>query len=750
MEQRIKKIKLFRALKVVYYCLGMPLFLLAVMALVSQLYGHLPFGGNPGDGLLDAIKVFFNSPAMYSVWIALGIWLVIGLIQIVCGHFIKNRHSRMLVVVASMLVILLVPIFVIDAIYTAKVNDLREEYGISADTKVDTSKSGIVIKDYSEQLSYYHTHTGGGEANGKKTSLTDTLIESATNFCNFYNVPFYGEGKTSVANNFTNRPLFYDELGFDYDGNGAVDEYDHIIVANTFDTSKYTAKNDRFWFSEITLKSKDGSVTETVKGNFFCRVYGQPIAAEFGSSEVKTVSTYMWYDGDKGSFEATDGVYGSAFYNKNGLLSDGYIYSIDVALRILEDYYSAQDEMKAAYAAYTAAAGKLTEDQIKSGVLYGKQTNDDDSVTVVESAKDRWAERYTGADATDEDKALFARENAMAGQYSLTSAELNTILSVLGNEVGTAPLVGSLLGTIVNTFGVQLNFTLPTILGLFLSEDLAAWAGEALGMTDTSIAIGWSSTTSPEHPDQHLTITFSGGVFTTPVVLDLDETFALSQLTPVLEGLGISSAVLGEVLGLLGLNATGDNIDELISSLLGSLYWYTSPVLDPVFNYYANEELNVPITEESSNADKAKKALYDYQTAFAKYSRAEYEGGMHGYMIGSRLIGSSIGDGSFSADNGLTTLAAVKQLQIDLSYQPEMYSILIVRDMLMTFAAIILFFTVMSYLAADREILYATGKIELKGKKAKKEKKGKKDEETAEELPEETAALAEENNEEVR
>ena len=64
-----------------------------------------------------------------------------------------------------------------------------------------------------------------------------------------------------------------------------------------------------------------------------------------------------------------------------------------------------------------------------------------------------------------------------------------------------------------------------------------------------------------------------------------------------------------------------------------------------------------------------------------------------------------------------------------------MYSILIVRDMLMTFAAFILFFTMMSYIAADREILWATGKIDpSKGKKAKKGKKADKADENNKEV----------------
>lgn len=702
MEQRIKKIKLFRTLKVVYYCLGLPLFVLAVMTLASQIYGHWPFMSDGGDGLFEAIKVFFSSPAMYSVWIAFGIWLVIGIIQIICSKLIPNRHSRALVVIAVMLIVVLVPIFVIDAAYGAKVTSIREEYGFgddAKDTTVDTNSDGLVIKDYSEQLSYYHTHSGdSSKANGKKTSLTDTLIANTTNFCTVYNIPYYGGLKSAESNNFANQALYYDDYNFDYNGDGTINGYDHILVSNTFDTdaNKAALKDGRYWFSSITLKSKDGTATEKIDGNFYCIVYTQAIADGFGTSKTKNVKNYIWYDGDKGSFVATEGDFGTAYYNKNGMLSDGYIFSMDVALNILEAYYSGEAEMKAAFKAYTAAGGSLTEDALKAQIM-------DDAAIAQEN-------RYTGADATDADKLAWQKSQAAVSGYTLTSAELGDILKVLGKEIGENSTVKSLVGTLLG----GTTFSIADILGLVgLSDTLAEWATAKLGLDGVIISL--SSGTG-------LTLNVSGGPFLSPVAIVIDRDFTLDSLNEVLTPLGIDNAMLADVLGLLGLTVQADGtITDMVASLLENLlYSYQSPVIDTVYSFYADATLNA---EDASAKDKA---LYQYQVAYAKYSKAYYEGNVHGYMIGSRLIGDTIGSGNYSSDSGLTTLLEVQQMQVDLSYQPEMYSILIVRDMLMTFAALIIFFTLMSYIAADREILYATGKIELKGKRGKK--KGKKDE----------------------
>ncbi len=726
-QQSISKMKLFRTLKVVYYCLGMPLFILACMTLASQMYGRWPFAGDPSTGSIgfEAFKVFFGSPAMYSIWIAFGIWLVIGIVQIICHKTVKNRRARTMIVVAVMLVVLIVPVFVIDAVFGAKVEQ------ISAD-----AAKGVVVEDYSYQLSYFHTKSGASTSNGKRLSLTDKLINNVEEFCRVYNIDYYGGAKVSKANNFTNDGLYYDELGFDYNESGAVDEYDHILITNTFDTKSATAVNGRYWFDSIELKSKTGANTLKVNGNFYCIVFGQAIPSSYGSSATENVTCFIWYNGDKGSFVKTDGFYGNAFYNKNGLLSDGYMYDITVALNILESYYSAQEEMAAAYKAYTAANSSAAgEEELQASITDGAAT--------------RLYNRYNGAEATDEDKTLWARENAMAEQYSLTAGELDIILMELGDKVGTTSLIAELIPLAGGLVGGLLN--IETILTDLLGNTLGGFLYEKLNLTDVTIGMAYEG---------NLKISLTGGAFSgaNEVVIDFNDTLTIASLEAdliqVFKNVGIISpgaddeeakealvGMLAKVIGLLGLSVSDDAADlsEMLTGVLESLYWYQSPILDSVFDYFVDDTLDT-----NNNADAA---LAQYQAAYSKFLRAQFEGGAHGYMIGSRLIGASLGDGSYSAEQGLVSLAEVKQLQTDLSYQPTMYSILVVRDMLMTFAAIIIFFTLLSYIAADREILYATGQIVPKAKKEKKSKKGEDTPEKVEDASEEnTEPLLEENS----
>ena len=182
MEQRVKKARLFRTLKVVYYCLGLPVFLLAVFTLTMHNIGHNPFMGDYGEGMFTSIKSLLSAPAMYAIWIALAVWLIIGLVQLICKFAIKNRRTRAMVVVAIMLVVLLVPMFAIDAIYTSKI-----------DAMIADAADGVVIKDYNYQLSYYRTHTSAAGNNGlsMKTSLTDTLKNTVEQYLKGDKYNFY-------------------------------------------------------------------------------------------------------------------------------------------------------------------------------------------------------------------------------------------------------------------------------------------------------------------------------------------------------------------------------------------------------------------------------------------------------------------------------------------------------------------------------------------------------------------------------
>ncbi len=694
MEQRVKKAKLFRTLKVIYYCLGFPVFILAVFMLASQNLGHNPFVGN-GEGVMGAVWSFFKSPAMYAVWIAFGIWLVIGLVQIICKFAIKNRRTRAMVVVAIMLVVLLVPMFAIDAIYTAKIDEL-----------MTTAPAGTSVRDYKYQLSYYRTQTSSGQLGGgtRRESLTDVLKNNVYEFCKVYNISmFTGMMGGKSSGNFTNEALYYDVLNFDYNEDGVVDSYDHILIRNPIAEDAKEGEYGVYWATSLKLESMTGANEEEIQGNFYAVTYTQAVSPD----KEDDVVCYVWYDGDKAAFAEVDGIYGVAYYNKNGMLGDGYFYNVEVALNILEAYYQAQEDMAALF----AKTGKTDE------AAFRKEIEKD--------AAKRQEDYYL--ESGDETLvALWEREQAYAAGYSLTTDELNAVLRELGGALGSAKLLESLLPTVESLIG-GLKFSVGQILGLVLGdmpETMNFLTAQLSDLANIKLAIKWNNNLQIVLED------LPGGA--EPVVIDLNKSFSVASVKKLLDGLGISNNLLAEVIGLLGLQAQGaenttEGLEEMLGSLLESLYWYKSPVLLPEYDFYVDETLD--------ETDEKQAAIKEYQAAYSAYKRAEYEGGAHGYMAGSRLIGSTLGDGTYGAEFGLQSLAEVRQLQLDLSYQPTMYSILIVRDMLMTFAAFILFFTMMSYIAADREILWATGQIDPnKGKKAKKGKKAEKAEENNKEV----------------
>ena len=711
MEQ--KKAKLFHVLKIAYYCLGFPLFFLVVLSISLQNYGHVPFMG-PATGQYIAYKSVLSSPAMYAVWIALALWAASVIVQITCNYLIKNRNTRLVVVMAVLLVILLLPVFIIDGVYTAKLEKIAE-----------TAPEGVVVKDYKTHLSYYRTYTSATNNNGStmKVSYTDNIKKQMLQLCNAYNIPYHGIMFQSNAGSFENEGLRYDDFGYDYNDDGIINEKDHILIKNDIFSKPYGI----FEADSLTLTNYKGENPKTVTGDFYCVKYVQQVSPD----SSQDVTCCVWYLEDKQTREETEGHYGKAYYNKNGMLADGYIFSVEVALNILEEYYQAEHDMKALF---KQTGYKGTEAELR--------------LEIQEGAMARLEERYTGANATEEEKLLWEREKSYAESHSLTIAELNSVLAELGGVVGDAKLIKT-LGSLLQLVGfnqIALGDALDMVLGGTLPETLKFVKENLSDLTQVTITIETA-------PTLKLTVgNLPNGQKDLSIVVD--DSLSTATIKGLLGDLGISNEMLAEVLNLIGMTVKADDnslegLENMLAGFLETLYWYRSPIIEPEYNFY------VDTTLDAENAKE--KAMMDYQAAYAKYKRAEYEGSYHGALSGSVLIGSSIGDGTHSSSEGLTTLTAVQQLKTDLSYIPEMYNVLIARDMLVMFAAVIIFFTIMSYMAAEKEILWATGQMTAEPKKecklARLFKKNKNEESIenieAEEGADESPAEADENNGEV-
>lgn len=676
MEQRnADKVRLFRTLKVVFYCLGLPLFVLATLITAVSLFaGEAPFMGTAESDMFASIKMLFSGTALFGVWIAFGVWLVIAVVHIVVHKTVGNRRARTVIVAAVTLVTMLAPVAVMDLVIPSKLNSIAS-----------SAPEGVTVASYKDQLSWYNTKTSKyTSANGRRESYTDALIDSVDNALRTYNIAMSSDVKLGNAANGANTPVEYKDLWPQYTG-----EKTGLVKEEPDADGKLVI---------------DGVVYE----GYYYAQFGNKIPAAPGSSEIVNVTRYVWYKTSKMAV-VKDGVYGYSGYNSNGMLSDGAVYSLEVALNIMEQYYYAEKQI--------AALGGTDE-------LHD---------TIIADAQAAREEYYKSA---PELQFIWEQSVAETEGFTLTQGELQNVLDALGSSLGAMsliPKVISIVDGLINdgnaTDGV-LNIAISggaVNLRIYLNENdmlTVVLAGSTFGEKEFELGL-----------DSRL-ISGLADVLDWAVTMIKDGdgqpmyTNAAALLSDILTGggegtVGTISTVLNLVLGLVGFDLgdllvydpsaadpTEEMIYGLIDSLLGGLYWYNSPEILPVYDFYAEA------------ASEKNKEIAGY---YAQMDRAFYEGGLHGYMIGSALFGGSsliagdtVGNGTYAASVGLTSYEQVMQLKTDLSYQPLYYPLFSVRDMLLGFMPFVLLFVILSGIAAEREALYATGKESVKTGHGKK------------------------------
>lgn len=780
MDQRSKnKVKLFRTLKVVFYALGLPLFAFAVVITAATEYvGEFAYNGSAATELFASMKVLFNGTALYGVWVAAGVWLLIAVIHIILTKTVKNRRARTLLVGIVTLVVMLAPVIVMDLVIPVKLDSIAAEL-----------PEGVTIASYQDEKGHFYTRTSASwTPSGKYESNNYYFVTGVESFLKTYNIGMYGGTKSGTANNTVNAPVTFGELYDDASGKAPFAD---------------AAFKNRYVKPDTTVTEGGETATVTTNGN------GQLVVNNIVfENYVLGASNGMWYRKELGA-EMKDGAYGYGSYNYNGQFSDGYVYGIDTALAILEDYYYSQKRM-------TEISNELTLASNASALPSNE--------TIIAKATELREEYYTLKDsgATAYEQWVWGEQANIAGKYSLTQGELENVLDALGTalgENGLGPVLKYLLGTVsslltdfnIQLSGVQLN-QIENGLEVVIEGDAAT--------TDDDITI--TVTIEPWYIDEErnsdgkdaLNISLSG-IAGGEYHLGLDSRL-ISGLSDLLDSLVANAKILrneatgatytsvaeivydvlngggagtigtvGTIFGLVGglisivgditdlitietnedgevITSTEDMLYGLITNLLEGLYWYSSPVIKPVYEFYeqAAEEL-------ATGTDETKALVKEYGKQLADYDRAVYEGGMHGYMIGSVIIpgasliaGDTLGNGSYSA----TVPASYEEvilLKTELSYKRWLYPLLGVRECLVCFVPFVVLFILLSGVAAEKEMLYATE--QETAKKSKKDKK--KEEEAAKEeaditsseaaeeqvtesvAPEEGAApLAEENN----
>ena len=781
MDQRSKnKVKLFRTLKVVFYALGLPLFAFAVVITAATEYvGELAYNGSAATELFASMKVLFNGTALYGVWVAAGAWLLIAVIHIILTKTVKNRRARTLLVGIVTLVVMLAPVIVMDLVIPVKLDSIAAEL-----------PEGVTIASYQDEKGHFYTRTSASwTPSGKYESNNYYFVTGVESFLKTYNIGMYGGTKSGTANNTANAPVMFGELYDDASGKAPFAE---------------AAFKNRYVKSDTTVTVGDETATVTTNGN------GQLVVNNIVfENYVLGATNSMWYRKELGA-EMKDGAYGYGSYNYNGQLSDGYVYGIDSALAILEDYYYSQKRM-------TEISNELT--------LASKASALPSNETIIAKATELREEYYTLKDsgATAYEQWVWGEQANIAGKYSLTQGELENVLDALGTalgENGLGPALKYLLGTVsslltdfnIQLSGVQLN-QIENGLEVVIEGDEATTDDD---ITITVTIAPWEDAETGRNSGGKDALNISlSGIAGGEYHLGLDSRL-ISGLSELLDSLVANANILrneatgatytsvaeivydvlngggagtigtvGTIFGLVGglisivgeitdlitietnedgevTTTTEDMLYGLVGNLLEGLYWYSSPVIKPVYEFYeqAAEEL-------ATGTDETKALVKEYGKQLADYDRAVYEGGMHGYMIGSVIIpgasliaGDTLGNGSYSA----TVPASYEEvilLKTELSYKRWLYPLLGVRECLVCFVPFVVLFILLSGVAAEKEMLYATE--QETAKKSKKDKK--KEEEAAKEeadiiaseaaeeqvtestVPEEGAApLAEENN----
>ena len=723
------KVKLFRTLKVVFYCLGLPLFLFAVIITAATEYvGEFAYVGMAESELFASMKVLFNGSALYGLWVAAGVWLLIAIAHIIAVKTVKNRRARTLIVGVVALVTMLLPVVVMDLVIPVTLESIQAEM-----------PEGVTLASYDDEKGHFYTRTSASwTPSGKYESNNYYFTTGVENFLNTYKIGMFGGTKSGTANNTDNTPVTFGELFIEGEGRPFANEpyADRLVKADT----------------TVTVDGKSATVS-TSGGKL--KVNDRVIDGYYLGS-----TNSLWYR-QSASAEMKDGVYGYASYNANGTLSDGYVFGIDAALEILEDYYYSQKRM-------TEISNEFTLD--------GKSLPSNAEI-VAEATKAR-EEYYNSLPDTSYEKYLWETRDTRAAEHSLTADELKEVLNALGVAIGESALgqglkklLGSFLPGIINTLkpypsreaavGFSVDIDANTTLVIYIAEDEAI-GGEVLtiklsGATfgDQEYALGLDSRLLgglSELLDGLITNSDSADL---AKYKDLGDRATAQLLYDAINGggdgtIGTVGTIVGIVGGLIGIvgditnliaidvdadgnvtTTTEEMLYGTIGNLLGGLYWYNDSQIKPVWDFYGEAMEALGYDKESK--DKEDALAFEYAEQLKSYDMSVSEGGMHGYLIGSVLIpgssliaGDTLGDGSYYATVP-ASYEEVVQFKTELSYKKWLYPMLGVRECLVCFLPFVVLFILLSGVAAEKEMLYATGQETAK----KSKKQMKKEEEEA-------------------
>ncbi|HKL94558.1 MAG TPA: hypothetical protein VJZ69_04670 [Clostridia bacterium] len=194
----MKKVKILKLLRVIFYVVGFPLLLLLTAI------GTMPFFGEP----------IFNDSCAYGIFAVLIMWAVVEIVRLIMKLTCKNNQLLQTIVVSVVaLIIMIVPVVLLDELVGPKIDavatigeDYKLAYIVGEDNKAtvvsaDTAGAVIISSDFANlqytltngsRLETYNYQIGRYKPITNKTRVDKALyrmfLDKGDDFMNFYGI----------------------------------------------------------------------------------------------------------------------------------------------------------------------------------------------------------------------------------------------------------------------------------------------------------------------------------------------------------------------------------------------------------------------------------------------------------------------------------------------------------------------------------------------------------------------------------
>lgn len=178
------KITIFRVLKVISYCAGLPLMALLVWK----------------DSLILFNSDVYKDTALNGLYIAFAVWAFVTLAQIGISFLLKGnqkRDVRLISFIAAALIATIVPALIIDTVYNSKLENIAAEQ----------EQYDVDVEAYNKLAAWYKPLTED------KDIYAELLSEDVDDFCRIYNIKYLGKNK---GKNIDGAEVIEDEVNYVY------------------------------------------------------------------------------------------------------------------------------------------------------------------------------------------------------------------------------------------------------------------------------------------------------------------------------------------------------------------------------------------------------------------------------------------------------------------------------------------------------------------------------------------------------